>query len=742
MGTKKFSVRKIIAYLLIFTVFFTVLQIGNTNKANAATQETTQVPGLVVHIGDLTENVTKIVDKDSIGGYICEYLPIGKGLTLTAASGYTITNVTSSSTSMVVGQVGNASGGQDYTIDSITDYSDFILAVTIKDSVGNSVTYPIKMRFEADSSLDFNILKVTLDSQTPTTFTYNQTDVNGNYSMKADATIKTAKIELLDSKGTPMTYTINGASSNSVDLVGGDNIIKIKRTNQNVSKQYTLVITKKGMPKLQTLIPSTGALTPAFDKDVNEYTLTVPTDQTTVSFIPTAVDNSSTIKVNGVSVASGSKSQNIKLSEGNNEVDIVLTTKDGDVGTYIVNVTRTPLFRSTGLTSLTLTSGTLSPAFNKGITEYTATVENSITSVGLTPTAEDPNATITVNGKNVPSAATSPNISLDEGVNTINVKVTDTKGNTQTYVVNVTRKYSKDNVNLATLSVTDGTLSPKFDPETYLYSVKVAKNIEKVRILFSAQNDSAKIKVNGKEYTNGQSDYIKLEVGANNVDVQVVAEDGTTTTTYKLSLIRGNIEGKNQWVLVAGEWRFYNAEGIQVKNDWVKYDNQWYFCDINGDKKTGWIFESGNWYYLNDDGIMITGWQYDKGYWYYLQGDGSMRTNVWATYDGKWYYFNNYGQLQTGWYFYKGKYYYMDDHGVMQKGWVTYDKNKYYLNDDGSMRTGWLYTGKIWYYLDDSGMMVRGWKNIGGKNYYFDANGVMKTGMFFLDGQWINLNNF
>ncbi len=553
-----------------------------------------------------------------------------------------------------------------------------------------------------------------------------------------------AKVQLFDNNKTPMNFSANGGSSAAeatVNLTGGDNVISIAVTNQNISRQYKLIITKKGEAKLQSLVPSTGTLSPAFNSSTYDYTLQVPTAQTTIAFTPTAVDNSSTIKVNGVTVKSGSRSQNIKLDEGENDVEVIVTTKDGDTNTYNIKVTRTALFRSSQLIGLTLTSGTLTPAFNKGIYEYSGTVDNSVTSIGVTPTAEDVNATITVNGKKVPSGATSPYISLDEGGNTINVKVTDSKGNSNTYVLNITRRYPKDNVNLASLSVTDGTMSPKFDPETYLYSVKVARNIEKVRVMYTSQNDKAKIKINGKEYTNGQSDYIKLDIGANLVVVEVTAEDGKTTTTYKLSVIRGDIEGTNQWVLVGGNWTFYNAAGMQIKNQWVKYDNQWYFLDINGYMQTGWIQDSGNWYYLNKDGIMQTGWFYDKGYWYYLEANGAMRVNTWATYDGKWYYFNNFGEMQTAWAQYKGKWYLMDDHGVMQKGWVTYDRNKYYLNDDGSMRTGWLYNGKSWYYLDDSGIMITGWKNINGKNYYFDAGGVMKTGMLFLDGQWINLNN-
>ena len=738
MGVKKFDFKKIISYLLIFSVFFTTIQIGNLVKASAA--DTTQVTGLEFHIGDVN-GTTKNIDGNNTDGYTCTLLPIGENFTLTADSGYTITSVTSSNASnMTITTVGS-SNGNNYVISSIKDYSDFTLTVVIKDSSGNSVTYPIKMSFESDSALEFANLRITYNGSDPITLPFTETDSNGDYSLNADSSVTTAKIELVDSTGTPMTCTINGGSSNTVNLVGGENDIIITRTYLNISKKYKLIITKKGEAKLKTLMPSAGTLSPTFNSDTYADTMTVPATQTTIAFTPTSVDNSSTIKINGAAVKSGSKSQSIDLDEGDNQVSIVLTTSDGDTNTYTVDVTRTAVFRSAQLTALTLTSGSITPTFNKGVYQYNTTVDNSVTSIGVKPVAEDSNATITVNGTQVPSGATSSYISLDEGANVINVKVTDTKGESNTYVLDVTRRYPKNNVNLATLSVTDGTMSPTFDPETYLYSVKVARSVEKVKVLYSSQNDKSKISINGTQYTNGQSDYIKLDIGANLVVVQVTAEDGKTTTTYKLSIIRGDIEGTDQWVLVAGNWTFYNAVGMQVKNQWVKYDNQWYFLDINGYMQTGWIQDGDNWYYLNQNGIMQTGWFYDKGYWYYLQGDGSMRVNSWATYNGKWYFFNQYGQMQTGWTLYCGKWYLLDDHGIMQKGWTTYDGNKYYLNDDGSMKNGWLYSGKVWYYLDDSGKMITGWQTIDGKKYYFDASGAMKTGMMFLDGQWINLNN-
>lgn len=743
MRVKNVNLKRIFSLFLVFTVLLTTVQLGNIKKAAADVTDpsgaVSKVTGLNLYSGGSASGSPLVIDMDAKGQYILRNVPMTDSLYLQPQSGYTLEAVSSSSTDMII----HKQGTSDYVINTITDYSAFDLTVAIKNTTTSVITtYKIKMIFESNSALGFKWLRVTLDNQSPTDTDFTNTDSNGNYLISGvDGAVKTAKVELLDANYTPLTCTVNGGGNNVVNLTGGDNVITVTRTDHNVSRKYKLIITKQGVAKLQNLVPSAGALTPAFNSDTYDYTMTVPTTQTKIAFTPTAVDNSSIITVNGSNVSSGSLSQNINLDEGDNTVKVILTTKEGATSTYTVTVTRTAQFRSAQLTGLTLTSGTLSPAFNKGIYQYTAIVENDITSVGVTPTAEDPNSTIKVNGVLVPSGATSPNISLDEGGNVINVVVTDTKGNSNTYVINLTRRYPKDNVNLASLSVTDGTLSPKFDPENYLYSVKVPRNIEKVKILFTAQNDKAKVKINGKEYTNGQSDYIKLNIGANLVVIEVTAEDGKSTTTYKLSIIRGDIEGTNQWVLVAGQWTFYNAAGVQVKNEWAKYNNQWYFLDINGYLKTGWIYDSGNWYYSNDAGIMQTGWFYDKGYWYYLQGDGIMRTNCWATYDGKWYFFNSYGQMQTGWTFYLGKWYYLDDHGVMQKGWVTYDKNKYYINDDGTLRNGWLYTGKTWYYLDSSGIMVRGWQTIDGKKYYFDANGVMKTGMMFLDGQWINLNN-
>ncbi|WP_347853671.1 BspA family leucine-rich repeat surface protein [Planktomarina sp.] len=90
------------------------------------------------------------------------------------------------------------------------------------------------------------------------------------------------------------------------------------------------------------------------------------------------------------------------------------------------------------LSALTLSSGSLSPGFASGTLAYTASVANSVSSLIVTPTTNDANATATVNG----ASATTP-VTLALGSNTVTVQVTAQDGvTTQSYTVTVTRAAS------------------------------------------------------------------------------------------------------------------------------------------------------------------------------------------------------------------------------------------------------------------------------------------------------------
>lgn len=92
------------------------------------------------------------------------------------------------------------------------------------------------------------------------------------------------------------------------------------------------------------------------------------------------------------------------------------------------------------LSALKISAGSLSPKFSASKKSYEAVVENSVSSIKVTPTAKDSNSTVTVNGK-----TGTQKVSLKVGYNTIKVKVTSEDGKaTNTYTIKVTRVVPKN----------------------------------------------------------------------------------------------------------------------------------------------------------------------------------------------------------------------------------------------------------------------------------------------------------
>jgi rhodanese-related sulfurtransferase len=90
------------------------------------------------------------------------------------------------------------------------------------------------------------------------------------------------------------------------------------------------------------------------------------------------------------------------------------------------------------LSSLLLSSGVLSPTFSPKTTQYTSIVENTVTSITVTPTTAIADVSISINGMNITSGSTSAAINLNVGSNTISVVVENSVGST-TYTLTVTR---------------------------------------------------------------------------------------------------------------------------------------------------------------------------------------------------------------------------------------------------------------------------------------------------------------
>jgi gliding motility-associated-like protein len=196
------------------------------------------------------------------------------------------------------------------------------------------------------------------------------------------------------------------------------------------------------------------------------------------------------------------------------------------------------------LYGLLRSSGAISPAFTADTTSYTGSVTNVISSMTVTPTAADPNATITVDGVAVASGTASQSIPLNVGPNTITIVVTAADGvTTQTYTLVVTRAGSS-NATLISLLRSNGAISPAFNADSTNYTSSVAGSISSMTVTPTASDPNATITVNGTTVASGTaSASIPLLVGPNTITIVVTASDGATTQTYTLVVTRASAGG-------------------------------------------------------------------------------------------------------------------------------------------------------------------------------------------------------
>ncbi|MEK4045134.1 S-layer homology domain-containing protein [Paenibacillus sp. FSL H8-0048] len=134
---------------------------------------------------------------------------------------------------------------------------------------------------------------------------------------------------------------------------------------------------------------------------------------------------------------------------GNNAIDL------GDLGVY------TPNSVNADLSSLSLSAGTLEPAFNAAITEYEVSLKDA-GSITVTAAAADSRSILKVNETVVASGAASEAITLTPGTKTaIKVEVTGVDGRVKTYTLKVTNSKTE---NPSTPG--PGTPSPTPEPAT------------------------------------------------------------------------------------------------------------------------------------------------------------------------------------------------------------------------------------------------------------------------------------
>lgn len=278
-------------------------------------------------------------------------------------------------------------------------------------------------------------------------------------------------------------------------------------------------------------------LSPAFSPGVTGYVVTVSNQTTSVAVIATLANPQlAKMKVNNQSVPSG-QGVGVTLTPGSNPVAVLVeeTASSGETRIYNLVINRAAP-GSNKLATLVLSTGSLSPSFNGDQTSYSAAVPFATTQVIVTATAEDPAAQLTINNQAVPNGRPSPAIPLNVGANNIVVVVTAQNGSTRSYTVVITRQA---NINLASLAVSAGALSPPFNKEVTEYQVNTPNATTSTTITATIEQAGSTLAINGQPVASGQVfGPVPLVVGPNSFAVSVMAPDRITVKTYTVVINR------------------------------------------------------------------------------------------------------------------------------------------------------------------------------------------------------------
>lgn len=385
----------------------------------------------------------------------------------------------------------------------------------------------------------------------------------------------------------------SGSASLDIPLEIGSNTVFINVSTKDIQLTNTYIITVtrlSGASTLDSISKTGGALSPVFSSSNLYYSTSESYNTSSITFTPTATNSNSTIQIsntttgqNLTAIASGATSSLVNLNLGANNICLVVTSQDGkSTNTYSIYVWRN--YGNANLSSLTLSSGNLTPSFSPSVLSYSVTVYSG--SITLSPAVEHYSATVTyeLNGAaNSGSTFTlNPNIT---NVIRITVKAQDTTIS-KTYVINVSSRPNQ----LSGLISSSGLIFPAFSSTTYSYVTYVSHVTGGITFTPTAIYSGAVITINGNAVSSGStSGSVPLNMGSNIINI-LVNVDGVSSQNYSIKVYKDYYvtetvagTGSTVWVddfggISLSSASFYNPAGIAVDG------NNLYIADSGNNK--------------------------------------------------------------------------------------------------------------------------------------------------------------
>ncbi|NOS79753.1 MAG: cadherin-like beta sandwich domain-containing protein [Nitrospira sp.] len=430
-----------------------------------------------------------------------------------------------------------------------TTGSTTLVTIVVTALDGSQNTYVVAVRRAAPAGNN-NLQNLTV-SQGTLDPVFNASTQNYTVAVATNISTVTVTAQAQDAgatvsiNGSPVTSQI--VTLGNAGTSGSSTLVTIIVTAPNGTQKPYLVTVNRAAPggnnNLQSLTVSQGSLDPAFTPSHLNYTVGVATNITSVAVTAQAQDAGASVSINGAPVTTLSVPLGVQGS--NTLVTIVVTAPNGLQNTYLVTVNRAAPGGNNNLSALTVSAGTLVPAFASATTTYAVAVPNATVTTTITATVADATATLTINGVGAISGSPSASISLAVGQNSIPIVVTAPNGNPKIYLVNVTRAAPGSNNNLSALSVSAGALAPTFGAAITAYDVATPNATTTTTITATLADSTASLTINGASAISGSpSASIPLAVGPNAIPVVVTAQNGNPKT-YTVTITRAALGGNN-----------------------------------------------------------------------------------------------------------------------------------------------------------------------------------------------------
>ncbi len=274
------------------------------------------------------------------------------------------------------------------------------------------------------------------------------------------------------------------------------------------------------------------------------------------------------------------------------------------------------------LAALSVSAGTLSPAFSTGTTAYAVSVPNGTASFTVTPTAHEPRATVqvkqgtgayaTVGSGSASAALAVPAVASSS---TITVRVTAQDGSTtRSYAIALTQAAAvtlSSDATLAALAVSAGSLSPAFSADSTSYAVAVPNGTASFAVTPTVHEAHATVQV--KQDTGAYATVASGSASAalavpavsasSTVAVRVTAQDGTTTKDYVVALTQAAASTAAFTVYAVGDstMAYYDPTAYPNQRGWGQMFPQFLVGDVgyvdaakNG-RSSKSFYDEGSW---------------------------------------------------------------------------------------------------------------------------------------------------